>query len=871
MPTDRLRPYALTLLLFAGIFLIQGYLNSVLAIALIGLLYPGAFLTAYLFGVGPSILFVGLACVSVSFIYGPPPPGLSFHLTAEIVRLFLFGSTTIGMAFLIQRGRNHRRELDAMSERFLRATSAIKLGIWYSDIPTGKIIWDKHARRHLWMADDLEGNLENFMARIHPEDRERVGAAAMEAITQNKEYDVSYRTTNPENPEEIKHIRAMGWVDYDKNGAPLRFDGICFDQSELKNISDENARLLQLAKEAVRIRDEFLSISSHELRTPLTSLEMQLQLFSHVLEHDPAPVSKDRIKKIVDVSERQMKRLNSLVDDLLDVSRIASGKLHLSRAPTDIVQLIHEVRERYRTVLQKNECELVLDLPESVVADVDRLRFEQVLVNLLNNSVKYAPTCRIEISLRVEEGSIYLAVKDNGPGIRPEDQKRIFQRFERAASWEKKGLGLGLYIVNQIVEAHGGEIMVQSDLGKGAVFSVRIPRHLGAVPEASPTKEVTHSSPRKIPHSLPPSDPMKYFERLFEDTLSMETFMKTLVLSLAALALASCASRPEAHRKISSVERDLTGTYLGVSDYGKGTKGYNKKAMRVYFDPIAGEPGKYNVVLLEYVDLLSMAPSYIASNKLPLVAKTFGYLKNITKTVVAYEASPGAEENTFELWPLVVQGDQIVPKKEGKPRTLALSTAPDLEHALAGATISAARDDEPRLTYFPTKEDDRSDGIQYKTARAAYKVAKLKSTWRKKFLRGPYLSQYYKRNDIVLRCNSQDGHDSAEFILNEKYSRMKPKKRAQMFTHPDSAFLKGEFSVSEPRDGMFLFHSVSADEKTNEIVKNKIGLFIDIFDATESLGQDVVELTLIDSERPEDFLMYYEDPENGEGKEKGLR
>jgi hypothetical protein len=92
-----------------------------------------------------------------------------------------------------------------------------------------------------------------------------------------------------------------------------------------------------------------------------------------------------------------------------------------------------------------------------------------------------------------------------------------------------------------------------------------------------------------------------------------------------------------------------------------------------------------------------------------------------------------------------------------------------------------------------------------------------------------------------------------------------------MERHPDSAFLKGEFTISEPRDGMFLYHSVNADNKTNDVVKNKIGLFIDVFDATKSLGQDVVELALIDSEKPADSLMYYEDPENGEGKIHGSR
>lgn len=343
--------------------------------------------------------------------------------------------------------------------------------------------------------------------------------------------------------------------------------------------------------------------------------------------------------------------------------------------------------------------------------------------------------------------------------------------------------------------------------------------------------------------------------------------MKKIFCLLSVLMLAACAHKTTPKRTISSVEKDLTGTWLGVADYGKGHKGWNKKAMRIYFDPMPSEPGKYNVIILEYVDLLKMAPSYVASNKLPPVAKTFGYLKNITSTVAAYEASPGQAENTWELYPLVVQGENIVPKKDVKPRILTLSSAEGLEHVLAGATITASREDEPALTYFPTKEDDKSDGIQYKTAVAAYKVAKLESTWRKNYLRGPYLSQYYRRNDVVLNCKHEGDHDIASFVLGgEKFQKMSEKKRTRMFTHPDSAFLKGDFTVSEPRDGMFIFHATAnADDRAASVVSTKIGLFIDIFDATKSLHQDVVELVLADSERPADFLMYYEDPKNGEG------
>jgi hypothetical protein len=345
--------------------------------------------------------------------------------------------------------------------------------------------------------------------------------------------------------------------------------------------------------------------------------------------------------------------------------------------------------------------------------------------------------------------------------------------------------------------------------------------------------------------------------------------MKIIICFASVLFLAGCSSVNNNSRKLASLDKDLTGTYLGVADYGKGHEGYNKKAVRIYFAPIAGEAGKYNVVLLEYVDLLRMAPRYIVSNKIPAIPRRtkYGFLHNIISKAVAYEANPGEKENTLELWPLVVQGDQIVAKKDAPPRILTLSTKEGLESPVAGATISSGRTDDPKEIFFPTKDDNKRNGIQYATAKAAYKVAKLESTWRKNYLNGPYLSQYYKRDDVVLKCGGKDDNRTADFLINEKYGRMNDKKRASMFTNPDSAFLSGQFTISEPRDGMFLYHNVNADSKTNEIVSGKIGLFIDIFDATVSLHQDVVELALIDSENPEDFLMYYEDPKNGEGRE----
>lgn len=339
---------------------------------------------------------------------------------------------------------------------------------------------------------------------------------------------------------------------------------------------------------------------------------------------------------------------------------------------------------------------------------------------------------------------------------------------------------------------------------------------------------------------------------------------KIFLISLFILFATSCATNaPE--RKLASTNKDLTGTYLAVSDYKFGHKGPNKAASRIYFHPIENEQGSYHVVLLEYVNLLGMAPDYIISNKAPKLAKKKGFLNSITKKFIALKATPTDKEGVFEMWPLVVRDGQIVEKKEGKPRILTLSQDENLESPLAGATISPSLESDPQEIFFPTKDDDKINGLQYGIAKLTYNKAKLESTWRKNFLPGPYLSQYANVDDVVLNLAKSETENRADFVLNEAFAKTAKKKREKIFTNKKSAFLKGEFSVSEPLDGMFVFNPTNAETDSSEIVKNRIGLFVDIFDATKSLNQDVVELILVDSEKPEDFLMYYEHPHNGEG------
>ena len=224
----------------------------------------------------------------------------------------------------------------------------------------------------------------------------------------------------------------------------------------------------------MKARDEFLSVASHELRTPITALHVQLQMLQRVVDRIGAP---EPVKERVVSLDRQVKRLSGLVEALLDLSRIRLGRIELTREPVDVSALAREVAAPYQADVDLARGSAIRVLAEGpAMASLDRVRIEQVLGNLLGNAVKFGEGKPIDI--RVERGgsSVRVEVVDRGVGIEPGQAERIFGRFERAApAHHYPGLGLGLYVAREIVEAHGGNIRVRGEPGKGAAFLVEIP------------------------------------------------------------------------------------------------------------------------------------------------------------------------------------------------------------------------------------------------------------------------------------------------------------------------------------------------------------------------------------------------------------
>ncbi|HXU80328.1 MAG TPA: ATP-binding protein, partial [Polyangia bacterium] len=240
-------------------------------------------------------------------------------------------------------------------------------------------------------------------------------------------------------------------------------------------LSKEQAARNQ-AVEALRLREEFLTVASHELRTPMTSLSWTLQtLQGHASA--PGTVSPPQnAGQLVDLAWRQAHRMNRLIRELLEVSRIQSGDLALERRRVDLGTVVGEALRRFELDLARAECPVTVKGDPRAVGMWDASRLDQVIENVLSNAMKFGAGKPIEVTISQDGRRARIAVKDLGIGIEPLHQERIFERFGRAVSeTHYGGLGLGLYICRRIVNAHGGSISVESAPGAGATFIIELP------------------------------------------------------------------------------------------------------------------------------------------------------------------------------------------------------------------------------------------------------------------------------------------------------------------------------------------------------------------------------------------------------------
>ena len=367
------------------------------------------------------------------------------------------------------------RALALSRARLDYATRLSGVGFWYCDLPFDELEWDERVKEHFFFAPTARITIDDFYSRIHEDDRTATRDAIEESIRNRTPYDIVYRTQDPVTGA-IKWIRALGGTDYASDGSPKHFDGVTVDVSAHELDQQRLSTLNHQLREQDRRKNEFLATLAHELRNPLAPIRNAAELCARTIPLDsPAHPA-------IGIVKRQVNQLARLVDDLLDVSRISQGRVDLKMEIVELKNLIEMARETVAPLMGEKQHELsIIQAHEPVYVKGDSARLVQVLSNVLTNAAKYTQNHgQIRVRAEARGEIVSIEVSDNGAGISADLLPRVFDLFtqsERTLDRAQGGLGIGLSIVKQLIEMHGGECVARSaGIGQGSTFQITLPR-----------------------------------------------------------------------------------------------------------------------------------------------------------------------------------------------------------------------------------------------------------------------------------------------------------------------------------------------------------------------------------------------------------
>lgn len=359
-------------------------------------------------------------------------------------------------------------------ERMRFAQEAGRIGAFEWNVETNRILWNQELENIYELCPgDFGGLYENWLLWIHPSDLAEFNLEINQVLLEEKELNYEFRIITKS--DITRWILARGRVITENDGTK-KLIGINIDITDQKE-TEEKLRLTEAnLLHALSVRDEFMAIASHELKTPLTSLKLANQFFQRGLTRDDGHNCK--ILTFIERNCVQIDRLTRLVDDMLDISRIRTGKLSLKKESCELSQMLNDIINRCKDQFETSGSGFpIIENMETAKGEWDPLRIDQVLTNIITNAIRYGQGKPIRISLKNHQESVRVIVKDQGLGIPKSDQDKIFKRYERGLlAREVSGLGLGLFISKQIIDAHGGSIWVESEVNQGATFIVDLPR-----------------------------------------------------------------------------------------------------------------------------------------------------------------------------------------------------------------------------------------------------------------------------------------------------------------------------------------------------------------------------------------------------------
>jgi PAS domain S-box-containing protein len=386
--------------------------------------------------------------------------------------------------------REAEARVRAAETRLEIALEAARMGRWHLDLRTGRMEASATCRANFGRLTHETLSYEDVVAAVHPEDRASMQESVRRALEEKSDYAAEYRVIWPDGTE--RWIAARGRAQYDAAGAPVMMDGVTIDFTGRKRLEEELRRKTATLEEASGRKDRFLAVLGHELRNPLAPMRNAIEILR--MRGADAAVR----DASVGVLERQIAQATRLVEELLDVSRIAQGKIRLQPAPVPLARIMDDAVEASEPLIRARKHSLtVVGPPADAVIDADAPRLVQVLGNLLNNAAKYTdPGGQIVFSAHVSAGCAILSVRDNGIGIPRNKLVSIFEVFSQIDDVLDRslgGLGLGLNVASRLVEMHGGTIAAHSDgPGRGSLFTVTLPLRFAPssrAPAASPVRD----------------------------------------------------------------------------------------------------------------------------------------------------------------------------------------------------------------------------------------------------------------------------------------------------------------------------------------------------------------------------------------------
>jgi PAS domain S-box-containing protein len=362
-------------------------------------------------------------------------------------------------------------------ERLALAIDATQLGTFDFNPQTGQLIWSQFGKRHFGLSPDAVVSGDQLWNAVHPDDRERVRTFLDTAFRSGHDgyYSTEVRTVGIEDGVE-RWLSTRGRILCDAEGHPTRFIGVTIDMTERTRLEAALRESAEREAQANRIKDQFLANLSHELRTPLNVI---LGYSRMLAARSVEPQDFDRVNRTIRVIERNATAQLRIVEDLLDVQRIVSGRLQTEIAPCDLRQLAQGVVDSLLPSATAKRLQLNVRF-EAVEVHCDSARIQQVMWNLLGNAVKFTPEHgRIDFEIWRSGAAVTIQVRDSGEGIPVNFLPYVFERFRQldmTSTRRHDGLGLGLSIVKHVVELHGGTVKAESPgEGKGATFTVQLP------------------------------------------------------------------------------------------------------------------------------------------------------------------------------------------------------------------------------------------------------------------------------------------------------------------------------------------------------------------------------------------------------------